>query len=516
MKAVYIIALLILFCPFLNAQNRPVKADTIKPGKGNVDKQLDQINERKTRLHSDSLGNEPLKSRLIDKSIHNKYGDLLDDDPEYNKIYPLWRPAVGVLSSVALTWSMDRFILNADYARVGITTWKYNIKNGWEWDNDRFGVNFISHPYSGALYFNSARSNGYNYYQSFPFAVAGSLMWEYFGENTRPSFNDIINTPINGAFLGEILYRLSSNILDDRTRGADRVFREIAAGIVNPARGLNRLVQGKSFRTTNKEVYEKEPLNITLFTGVHRINDTTQRGLGNGFNSVMINAQFDYGNPFEIRSRKPFDFFKLRIDLDFGVGRKFLDNVLGYGILFGKNMQIGELAVLVGGFQYYDYWDNNTFELGTIGFGGGMLSKLPLSKTCNLYTKMHLALVPLAGNSTHFGPDTSQVRDYNFGTGLEGKFECTFNLGEYVDASMVYYYYMIRTNVGAPGTNFISILKPRITVHLYKDLSIGFEHFIYYDDRYLRDFAAIHSVRTEQKLFLLIYLEDKQRRGHYN
>jgi hypothetical protein len=41
-------------------------------------------------------------------------------------------------------------------------------------------------------------------------------MWEYFGENTRPSFNDVINTPVNGAFFGEILYRLSSNILDDR------------------------------------------------------------------------------------------------------------------------------------------------------------------------------------------------------------------------------------------------------------------------------------------------------------
>ncbi|MBU4308132.1 MAG: DUF3943 domain-containing protein, partial [Acidobacteria bacterium] len=45
----------------------------------------------------------------------------------------------------------------------------------------------------------------------------GSLLWEYFGETTRPAYNDIINTTFSGALFGEILYRLSSNILDDRT-----------------------------------------------------------------------------------------------------------------------------------------------------------------------------------------------------------------------------------------------------------------------------------------------------------
>ena len=165
-------------------------------------------------------------------------------------------------------------------------------------------------------------------------------MWEYFGENTRPSYNDIIYTPVNGAFLGEILYRLSSNILDDRTRGANRVFREIAAGVVDPMRGFNRLIQGKSFRTTNKEVYQKEPVNVSLYAGIRRVNDDPYGTFGKGTYSEIFNLQFDYGNPFEIRDRKPFDFFRLRVDLNFGVGRKYLDNILGYGILFGKNMQM--------------------------------------------------------------------------------------------------------------------------------------------------------------------------------
>jgi len=490
--------------------------DTIVPGKVTREQQLQKIEEVKVRLLSDTTGNEPRQSSLIDSTLQNKYGDLLDDDTAYNKKYPLWVPAVEVLGSVAFTWALDRYLLNADYARIGFNSWKTNIANGWEWDGDRFGVNFIGHPYSGTLSYNAGRANGYNYYQSFAFAFGGSLMWEYLGENTRPSYNDIINTPVNGAFLGEVLYRLSSNILDDRTRGRERVFREIAAGLINPMRAFNRLIQGKSFRITNREVYEKEPINISLYGGVRKINYTGESVFGQGSYNAIVNFQFDYGNPFELRKRKPFDFFKLSADLNIGVGRKFVDNIMGTGILFGHNMQAGKLALLIGGFQYYDYWDNKKFELGTIGFGGGIISKLPVSKTSNLYTRIHLALVPFAGSSTRYGPDTSQVRDYNYGGGLESKFETTFNLGKYGTASLMYYFYWIRTYIGVNGNNYVHVLQPRITVKLFRFLSIGVENYLYYNDRYLRGLPAIHSVQTEQKVFLLFFLEDKQRRGQYH
>jgi hypothetical protein len=509
MKTIYCLIFVCCVASLLQAQNKPAKSDSIIPMKGDVDKQLEKIKERKVILHSDAVGNEPKKSALIDSTLQNKYGDLLNDDSVLNRKYPIWIPAAQVLATNVLVWSIDRYLFNFDFSRISTTTWNDNLQKGMEWDNDRFGINFVGHPYSGTLSFNAGRSNGYNYYQSFAFSLGGSLMWEYFGENTRPSYNDIINTPVNGAFLGEILYRLSSNILDDRTRGFQRVSRELAAGFINPIRGLNRLMQGKSFRVTNKEVYQKEPLNVSLYGGLHNIND------GNA-PSQMFNVQFDYGNPFEKRKRKPFDFFKFRADFNFGVGRKVLDNITGYGILFGKNKQIGKLAVLLGGFQYYDYWDNKTFELGTIGFGGGAFSKWSINKTLDLYTNVHAAVVPFAGNSTHLGPDTTQVRDYNYGGGMEGKIESTLNIGKHATASLVYYYFLIHTYVGQSGNNYIGILKPRITVRLYKSVNVGFEHFIYSSDRYVEDLPATHSIKTEQKIFVMFYFEDKQRKGRYN
>lgn len=504
----------ILFNIQLFAQVLPT--DTVTKGKGTPKEQVKQIKDAKVQLLSDSTGGIPKNKGLVDTTKYNKYGDLLNDDLQYNKKYPFWKPAVEVLGVNVFTWSLDRFILNEDFARVGPTVWKNNWKLGWEWDADRFGINFIGHPYTGSMYFNAARTQGYNYVQSVPFAVAGSLMWEYFGETTRPSYNDLVNTPVNGAFLGEIFYRLSSNILDDRARGGNRVMREIAAGLVDPVRGLNRLLQGKSFRHTNKEVYQKEPLNITLFAGMHKINTGDKTVFGAGPTEALFNMQLDYGNPFEDRYRKPFDLFRFRTEFSFGSGRKLLDNLTGYGILFGSNTTIGKLSVLYGAFQYDDYWDNKTFELGTIGFGGGVITKYSFSKDIHWYTSLHLALVPLAGNSTRFGPDTTQVRDYTFNDGFESKIESTLTLGKYASASFAYYYYYLHTLVGERGNNHINILKPRINIQIVKNLSIGFEHYIYYDDRYLKKIPAIHSARTEQKIFLSLFLEDPQRKGRYN
>ena len=133
---------------------------------------------------SDSTSNEPKKSPLVDSTLQNKYGDLLNDDSLYNKRNNLWVPISETFAANVFVWSMDRYLLNEDFAKVGLSTWKRNIKDGWEWDIDRFGINFIGHPYSGTLSFNAGRANGYNYFQSTTFAIGGSLVWEYFCEDT--------------------------------------------------------------------------------------------------------------------------------------------------------------------------------------------------------------------------------------------------------------------------------------------------------------------------------------------
>jgi hypothetical protein len=437
---------------------------------------------------------------------------LRDDDPEYNKKSPLWAVALKVVSVNVFIWAVDRFVIDYAYSRIGPESWKNNLKTGWEWDTDRFGMNFFFHPWSGGVYFNSARANGYSYFASVPFVFLGSLMWEYFGETTLPAYNDIINTTVSGALFGEILYRLSSNLLDDRTTGVERFFREFGASILSPARAVSRLLQGKLTRVTPKEVYQKEPLNMTLAVGAHWFNKGTNFGTGSV--SGIFNIHLDYGDPFEIRPRKPFDVFKLRIDLSYGksVGKKYLDNVTGYGLLFGKTIHSGNLEMLIGAFQHYNYWDSRIFEVSALGFGGGIIAKWQLSENSNLQTACHLGFVPLAASNS---PSIDIVeagvhgRNYDYSGGGEAKFEGTLNLAKIGQVTVIYYVYGLHTYYGIKnvpaGNKIIEIFKPRISVKLFSNLSLGFEYLYFHKDSYLRDFPDVHFSNSEQKLYLMLY-----------
>ena len=460
-----------------------------------------------------SVDTVPVQNRPL---VDAKYGTLLNDDPIYNPKYPWWRPAARVVSANVFNWALDRYVFNYEWSRISPSTWKYNIQKGWEWDNDRFGINFIGHPYSGSYYFNIARSSGYNFWQSFPYAVGGSLVWEYLGENTRPSINDIINTPVSGAFLGEIMYRVSSNILDDRSRGSERFFRELLAALVNPPRAYGRLAQGKMFRVTPYEVYQKEPMNITLYGGVHRINNKEESNnkFGSGTTNAVAQMQIDYGDPFEVRARKPYDIFRGRIELQYGSNKYLINTINGYGLITGKTNQSERL--LHGLFQHFDYWHNDIFEVGALAFGYGLLSKIPSGSGSALYSNIHVGLMPLAGNNTQYGPDTSDYRFYNFGGGLEGKVEETMNIANRLSLGFSSFFYWIHTYNGVPGNSLVAILKPTIALEVVKNISLGFEHQIYRNDRFSNKFQTLHLVRTEQKLYLQFFFGNHKRNDDYH
>jgi len=516
MKIIYTLVILVFVSTLLQAQFKTaVEKKIFLDQNAWLNK---QISMAKADRYSDITANQiksslqdTINTSLTDTMKYNMYGDLLNDNPLYNKKSSLAMVALRVTLANVTTFAIDRYIFNYEFSRVGFNSWSNNIRDGWEWDIDRFGMNYFFHPYSGSMFFNAARANGYSFYESIPFAFLGSLEWEYFAENTRPSYNDIVNTPIHGILFGEIFYRLGSNILDDQTTGAERFFREMAVAIITPTRFFSRLLQGKLTRLTPEEVYQKEPMNITLSGGYHRVNEGILID-NKGTNSFNFSLTLDYGNPFEKRSRKPFDIFRIKTDMDFGVGRKILSLITGYGILFGSNVQTGNLEMLVGLFQHMNFFDNKTFELGTIGFGPGIISKMLVGKNSSLYTNLHVNFIPLGALSNRFGPDTTQVKDYNYGYGAQAKLECNFNIGGWMGLSFIGYYWWMSMFDGIPGNipgeNHVALIKPAISFKLFNNVSFGFEHFIYYSDRYPRDFASVHSVRTEQKIFVQIFLEE--------
>jgi hypothetical protein len=259
------------------------------------------------------------------------------------------------------------------------------------------------------------------------------------------------------------------------------------------------------------EVYQKDRVNLTFNAGAHRINNGTR--FGTGATNAIANIQIDYGSPFEIRKRKPFDLFRFKTEISHGNNRKLLEYVNGYALLAGGN--IISKDILGGFFQHFDYWNNTVFEVGAVGIGFGIISRKAISPDNNLFTNIHIAAIPLAGNNTRYGPDTSSFRTYNYGGGMEAKVEETINLFNRVSLGFTGFFYWIRTYVGLPGNSLTTVMRPNIAIRLFKNVSIGFEQHVYMNDRFLNGKQDLHLKRTEQKLFIQLFHEDPKRFGKY-
>lgn len=89
-----------------------------------------------------------------------------------------WQAAATVTAMDLGTWAFDRYIQKAEFAKISWHSFKENLKHGFIWDNDQLSTNMFLHPYHGNLYYNGARANGFNYWQSGLFAFYGSALWE--------------------------------------------------------------------------------------------------------------------------------------------------------------------------------------------------------------------------------------------------------------------------------------------------------------------------------------------------
>lgn len=122
--------------------------------------------------------------------------------------------AFGVL------YSMPESVTNWDKEAMkenGITyKWKQNVKAGPVWDEDDWVLNWVTHPYSGGVYYMTARSSGFNMFESFLYsAFMSTFFWEYGIEAFAeiPSKQDLIITPVLGSVVGEGFFYAKKSIL---------------------------------------------------------------------------------------------------------------------------------------------------------------------------------------------------------------------------------------------------------------------------------------------------------------
>lgn len=137
------------------------------------------------------------------------------------------------------------------------TRWKNHvIKEGPEWDHDKFYFNYLLHPYAGAVYYMAARSCGFNVWQSLLYSsLISNVGWEFGIEAfmERPSIQDLFITPLVGSAIGEGFYRLKRHIVEHGyTLGGSPVLGNIVAFLIDPVNEVIGLFGGNPARQAAK------------------------------------------------------------------------------------------------------------------------------------------------------------------------------------------------------------------------------------------------------------------------
>lgn len=205
-----------------------------------------------------SLDSIPIPKRII--SNINIYDVPYSRKARYENWNRLWLNT-GVLygagfAALAVLESLPEDATNwnrAELSRVSpFKRWVNHVSVGAHVDSDNPIFNYIMHPYGGAAYFMTARSQGFNFWGStlYCFCIS-TFFWEYGIEAFMeiPSIQDLIITPVAGALLGECFYKLKRRIVNDGyTLWGSRFVGNVVAFLIDPVNEFVGLFAGNACR----------------------------------------------------------------------------------------------------------------------------------------------------------------------------------------------------------------------------------------------------------------------------
>ena len=455
--------------------------------------------------------------------------------PEPKRYWQAAAEATGINVGVQL---FDRYALNTDFAQTTLNSLKRNFTDGMVWDNDFFTTNLFAHPYHGNLYFNAARSNGLSFWESAPYALGGSLMWEFLGKTEPPAINDVIATTCGGIAIGEMTHRLSRTVLDDRDRGGSRFLREAAATIINPIQGLHRIFSGDAWRVRRDHYryhdFSKIPVDMSFSVGWRYLADNG--ALFRGIHAPYVNITLMYGTPVDgERHTTPYDFFDLEMNAAFGGGQPFVNTLNIVGRLWStpildKKDMAGEFGI----YQHFNYYDAKPIEDGSeltpyriseaAGFGPGFILSLPQTGAMKkLEQRIFMSGILLGGTKSDYFNVIE--RDYNMGSGFSVKSKTQIEFGKFGRFMLNAKYFRIYTWKGyedkdlqafADGTKdlhylnvqgdrsnaMLLVVNPVMEIHLAKQWSVTLSGAYYSRRTFYKYHDMVKANTFETKLGL--------------
>jgi hypothetical protein len=335
-----------------------------------------------------------------------------DDLPVRKKSY--FVPAAEILIG-NLSLSVVMYFRGFDWAARSSDGWIDQLDTPWIWDEDKYTVNQLAHPFMGSLSYSAARSTGHEFWVASGYAIASSLLWEGVIENDLPSKNDMITTPIGGIFIGEALHRFGRALLY-RGYGKPTWSRKAAASIIDPVGAINRSWWGDAWAKTI-------PPNLYAHFGVGYQQPTKVMGNRGGDGEFHVEAFVEHGllGDRSFEPKRPLDHFELYADVN--AGNDSLEGDLYVrGVLVGGKLWRDDVRVMYGLLGAYDWNNNDYVRASALGIGPGGTAEVELGERGYLAGTLAAYGVPY-GAAGGYREVEGPMRDSHDGPGLAQLFE---------------------------------------------------------------------------------------------
>lgn len=373
--------------------------------------------------------------------------------------------------------------------KVSWNTIEENLKAGMEWDDNTFSANNWRHPYQGGIYFNAARANGYDFYQSGAFSFAGSWLFEYSGEAHHPSYNDWVNTAVGGITFGETLWRLSDMVIDNRATGSGRTWRELGGFLISPMRGVNRLLTGEAFTVhQNPPGRIPEAFGGRFKAGVRVLGE--ERLWKASQSKVFIAGDLFYGKRLGTVGGKPFDAFDMHFQLNFKNSPHQIGLFNINALLRGWEMGESETSERqLNANMHITYADNEAYTYGGQSASVSYLSRFGKGGRFENELEFYLEGILLgASKSDYFNLSN---REYDYGPGAGARVSYYLIAANAAALNAFYRGSWIHSINGTDADHFDHFIGFTTDFTIHSWFSLGIDYLYYRSNRWYRDYPDV-------------------------